>query len=513
MALDRLVGIVVLAVVVAGVLLVAAREVGFWFVGSAVHREGVAGLDIEYQDLKYYSDPELRTSEIAEFEVRQLEEEPLDKRLFWKAFVAMSQPMVVRDGLGHWAVDWQRSFPEALSRGTPAEHQVLMAIWPHAQARLEDGIVRLPVEALLPLGEALGQIARTPCDGGVLSNRSSSGHLRANWGCVVENALLPNPKPLFSRNKPMTLASHLASLEPPYAALLRRSSVSVWASPAHHKTLLQFNTEETFLVQVAGRQSIRLYDPLQTPFLYRTARSEIQCRLATSTSTTRLITPEECPWLDAELPKGTVLFRRPTISHGAAAVPDGINEKTHHRQDGMVMVTRLPWDWVEQGTPGGVSKNRENTVAGFQFAVPADALSHADSPVSAPSSASSDYTCVDKTGHVIENISPLGDLEDGYTLHDTYAVAREAVPIETELGPGDVLYLPALWWYQLTTITTPGVESNTHIGETNVDGGRVEGNNADRETGVSVMLDYRYSAHSETMLRVAAALREQMSLD
>lgn len=109
----------------------------------------------------------------------------------------------------------------------------------------------------------------------------------------------------------------------------------MWLTAAGHTTMLQFNDEESFLVQVAGGQRIRLYDPMQTPFLYRTTRSEVQCHLANSVSTNRLISVDECPWLDAELPKGTVLFRQPSMFGGAAM---DIKAPEESDQDGMITV-------------------------------------------------------------------------------------------------------------------------------------------------------------------------------
>lgn len=107
----------------------------------------------------------------------------------------------------------------------------------------------------------------------------------------------------------------------------------MWLTAAEHTAMLQFNDEESFLVQVAGGQRIRLYDPMQTPFLYRTTRSEVQCHLANSVSTNRLISVDECPWLDAELPKGTVLFRQPSMTGGAAM---DIKAPEESDQDGMI---------------------------------------------------------------------------------------------------------------------------------------------------------------------------------
>jgi hypothetical protein len=126
--------------------------------------------------------------------------------------------------------------------------------------------------------------------------------------------------------------------------------------------------------------------------------------------------------------------------------------------------------------------------------VPVDALSPTQT-VNGESSAHNEYTCGVETGMTIENISPLGDSEDDDGLLDKYPVAAEAKPIEVELRPGDVLYLPALWWYERITIAT------------------VDSKEADPIDGVAVALEYRYSAHSQALLRVAAALRDQMSLD
>jgi hypothetical protein len=179
---------------------------------------------------RYFRDPELRAAEVTAFEVWHLEAEPLVKELFWAEFVAQSRPMVVRDGLRHWAPDWRRSFPAALRA---AKDPVPLSIWPDGQDQLSEGIVRRHARALLPLDQALEQIVRAPCDGRRASLSVRDRH--AAWGCAVEGASLPKPKPLAKRGKPTqtdtqtdtqtqtqtrtqtqtTLAAHLASLEPP----------------------------------------------------------------------------------------------------------------------------------------------------------------------------------------------------------------------------------------------------------------------------------------------------------
>ena len=164
---------------------------------------------------RYFRDPELHAAEVAAFEVWHLEAEPLVKELFWAEFVAQSRPMVVRDGLGHWAPGWRHSFPTALRA---AKDLVPLSIWPDGQDLLSEGIVRRHARALLPLDQALEQIVRAPCDGRPAS--LSVRDRRAAWGCAVEGAPLPTPKPLRNRGKPTILATHLASLEPPY--LLRK---------------------------------------------------------------------------------------------------------------------------------------------------------------------------------------------------------------------------------------------------------------------------------------------------
>ena len=578
-SLDRCVAIALLAAGAAGALLFAAREGGLSFTRW---RRGVAGLDIHRDDLEYFTDPELRTPEVAEFEVWQLEEEPLEKRLFWGQFVAPSRPMVVRGGLDHWAGDdW--SFASILRHGSVAQAQVPLGILPHGQKQLDDGIVRRPAEARLSLGQALQRMVQEPCDGA--AGGDSAGD-RARWRCAVEGAMLPPPRLLRNRDEPTTttLAAYLAQLEPPFAALLQRTNVSMWLNTACHRTLLQFNSEESFLVHVAGpKQRVRLYDPLQLPFLYRTARSEVHYRPDSSVTTIRRITLEECPWLDAELPQGTTLFLSPqrcrhrSAAAGAAGAAgatshgdrtpdceeDGQeaereqNQQEDHEQGeseaGMVMVARLPWDWPGQATDG-----RE----GDRFAVPADAISQppadtngkdAHTPQKRQVSRDDDEGEGVPTGpappdglisgingiNIVENISPIGgngEVSPGSSAHvyldndvlqRVYPVALEAVPIEAELGPGDVLYVPALWWYQRTTLAADhaataesncGSDSGASSTGHHCDGGGGGGSSGPGDissdiTNITVTLDYRYSAHSQSMLRVAAALREQMSLE
>ncbi len=467
-------------------LLVAARE-------ASLLNQGIGGLDIDVQDLDFFRDPELRTPEVTAFEVWHLEEEPLVKQLFWVQFVAPSRPMVVREGLRHWSPDWQDRFPAALRA---EKEQIMLTIWSGSENKLSEGAVRRHMQVRLPLDQALQQIVRAPCGGGVSSAIFTDMGIE-EWGCAVEGAPLPIPRPLHNRGKSATLSSLLTSLEPPYAALLRRVGVSVWLTAAHHRTLLQFNSEESFVVQIAGRQRIRLYDPFQTPFLHRTARSEIQCRVATSVVTRRPLTLEECPWLDAELPNGTLLFREPTTPRAS----DESDKATH--RTGMITVARLPWNFAEQAAASRGSKQSEKSA----FVVPADALSLADT---VNGTAHGDYVCDVATDTMIENISPLGGLEDLDELRDEFPLAVDAKPIEVELGPGDVLYLPALWWYERTTIAPAGHEGNSgdDVGGEEGDRGEIDG-----LSGVSVALEYRYAAHSKAMLHVAAALRDQMSLD
>ena len=101
------------------------------------------------------------------------------------------------------------------------------------------------------------------------------------------------------------------------------------------------------------------------------------------------------------------------------------------------------------------------------------------------------------TGESIENLSPvrLDDVD-----LSSHPVAEAAEPIEARLEEGDVLYVPALWWSQRTAL--PGTTDEEDEGE---EDGR------SREPNVAV--EYRYKTHSTPMLKVAAALREQMALD
>ena len=163
-------------------------------------------------------------------------------------------------------------------------------------------------------------------------------------------------------------------------------------------------------------------------------------------------------------------------------------------------VARLPWGWIEQRRSSGGSIRSEDEVERTLFLVPVDALSPTQT-VNGESSAHNEYTCGIETGMKIENISPLGDSEDDDGLLDKYPVAAEAKPIEVELRPGDVLYLPALWWYERITVAMAD-SKEAHGGGDN-----------DGLSGVAVTLEFRYSAHSQALLHVAAALRDQMSFD
>ena len=79
---------------------------------------------------------------------------------------------------------------------------------------------------------------------------------------------------------------------------------------------------------------------------------------------------------------------------------------------------------------------------------------------------------------------------------------------------GDVLFVPTLWWHQRSTATA-GKANGAENAETvkNGENAAAAENGAGDDIGVGITVQYQYRAHSSAMLRVAAALREQMSLE
>ena len=150
-----------------------------------------------------------------------------------------------------------------------------------------------------------------------------------------------------------------------------------------------------------------------------------------------------------------------------------------------MMVRRLPWDWPEEG-----DDTYESSAA---FGVPVGALGGV---------ADVDARFVE-TGEIAENVSPIDS--DGVD-YSRFPVASEATAIDANLGPGDVLFIPSLWWHQRSTVAA---EKADDAGDDAEDAGTYDVDGGD----VGITVEFQYQAHSLAMVRVAAALREQMLLE
>ena len=114
------------------------------------------------------------------------------------------------------------------------------------------------------------------------------------------------------------------------------------------------------------------------------------------------------------------------------------------------------------------------------------------------------------TGESVENLSPvrLDDVD-----LSSHPVAGAAEPIEARLEEGDVLYVPALWWSQRTALLGAADEEEEEEEEPEEKEPEEKERKEGRSREPNVAVEYRYKAHSTPMLKVAAALREQMALD
>ena len=155
-------------------------------------------------------------------------------------------------------------------------------------------------------------------------------------------------------------------------------------------------------------------------------------------------------------------------------------------------VRRLPWDWPAEGD--------DTSASSAAFGVPVGVLGGV---------ADVDARFVE-TGEIAENVSPIDS--DGVD-YSRFPVASEATAIEANLGPGDVLFIPSLWWHQRSTVAA---EKADDAGGGGGDGGDdAEDAGTDDVDGgdVGITVEFQYQAHSLAMVRVAAALREQMLLE